>query len=82
MESISMALGVPGSSVDYEFQDGGKFLLFTVKDASQALSSESKRALVYRNIRLLLKDLDIKWMLVTMDERGEVVDEINSLTDR
>ena len=76
---VSVTLKIPVNMIDYEIQDGGKFVLFRVSDSPGEIQDEEVRALVHSEINERLKEFDIKWMLVIKGSDDSVIDVIDSL---
>ncbi|RUL74072.1 hypothetical protein [Dyella choica] len=64
---------------DYEIQDGGKFVLFSACGTKNPVYDKALRNLIYAEMTRCFQGVDAKWMLVFLDEKKDVIDEIDSI---
>lgn len=76
---LSSALKGISAAADYEIQDGGKFVLFRAPGTAAPVSDEALRTLIYTEMTRCFQGIDAKWMLVFLDEKTDVIDEIDSI---
>ncbi|WP_233840323.1 hypothetical protein [Dyella sp. 2HG41-7] len=76
---ISSTLGGISAAADYEIQDGGKFLLFRAPETVIPVSDKVLRTLIYNEVTNRLQGIGVQWMLVFLDAKSDVIDEIDSI---
>ena len=76
---LSSVLKGEAAAVDYEIQDGGKFVLFRASQTMAPISDRDLRNLIHAEISRRFQGIDAKWMLVLLDARPDVIDEIDSI---
>lgn len=76
---LSSTLGGISAAADYEIQDGGKFVLFRAPETIVPISDKMLRTLIYTEVTNRFQGIGVQWMLVFLDAKRDVIDEIDSI---
>jgi hypothetical protein len=76
---LSSTLVGTSAGADYEIQDGGKFVLFRAPETITTVYDKEFRTLIYKEMTNCFRGFDVQWMLVFLDSKREVIDEIDSI---